>query len=43
LTGSGGISYSISIGSVLYRRLFGAPLPSSPFSLGKLVSRTVLV
>ena len=37
LSGSGGVSYSISIGCVLYRRMFGKPLPASPFSLGKMV------
>ena len=38
LSGSGGVSYTISIGCVLYRRLFGKPLPKSPFTLGKFVS-----
>lgn len=38
LSGSGGVSYSISIGCVLWRRMFGKPLPKSPFSLGKFVS-----
>ena len=38
LSGSGGVAYCISIGCVLWRRLTGQPLPSSPFSLGKLVS-----
>lgn len=37
LTGSGGVSYSISIGCVLWRRMFGKPLPKSPFTLGKFV------
>jgi amino acid transporter len=39
LSGSGGVSYSISIGCVLWRRLTGERLPSSPFSLGNAVSR----
>lgn len=38
LSGSGGISYTISISCVLWRRLSGQTLPSSPFSLGKAVS-----
>ena len=38
LSGSGGVSYSISIGCVLWRRLFGKPLPKSPFTLGRFVS-----
>ena len=37
LSGSGGLSYSVSIGCVLWRRLFGKPLPKSPFTLGKFV------
>lgn len=37
LAGSGGVSYTISIGCVLYRRIRGPPLPKSPFSLGKWV------
>lgn len=43
LSGSGGVSYTISIGCVLWRRLFGKPLPSSPFSLGKFVSQMPLL
>lgn len=38
LSGSGGVSYTISIGCVLWRRMSGQPLPSSPFTLGKAVS-----
>lgn len=38
LSGSGGVSYAISISCVLWRRLFGKPLPPAPFSLGKFVS-----
>lgn len=38
LTGSGGVSYTVSIGCVLWRRMYGAPLPKAPFSLGKWVS-----
>lgn len=37
LSGSGGVSYTISISCVLYRRLSSNPLPKSPFSLGKMV------
>lgn len=35
LAGSGGFSYSISIGCVLLKRIRGQPLPKSHFSLGK--------
>jgi hypothetical protein len=38
LCGSGGVSYSISIGCVLWRRLAGKPLPEAPFRLGVWVS-----
>ena len=39
LSGSGGLSYTVSIGCVLWRRLSGQPLPKSPFTLGKMVRR----
>jgi len=35
LSGSIGFSYSLSIGCVLWRRLYGAPLPYARWSLGK--------
>lgn len=37
LSGSGGVSYLISISCVLWRRLTGKPLPPAPFSLGRWV------
>ncbi|KAI7154108.1 amino acid permease [Hortaea werneckii] len=34
LSGSGGVSYSISISCVLWKRITGQPLPHAPFRLG---------
>ena len=36
MTGAVGMTYAISIGCVLWRRLFGDPLPPARWSLGKL-------
>ena len=35
VTGAVGLTYALSIGCVLWRRLFGAPLPVARWSLGK--------
>ena len=35
VNGAIGLTYALSIGCVLWRRLFGAPLPPARFSLGR--------
>ena len=35
VTGAVGLTYALSIGCVLWRRLFGAPLPAARWSLGR--------
>lgn len=36
VTGAVGLTYALSIGCVLWRRLFGEPLPPARWSLGRL-------
>ena len=36
MAGTVGLTYAISIGCVLHRRLFGAPLPYARWSLGRM-------